>query len=401
MSNSIENIVLITVDALRYDLISEKFEDLELKNIRELRSEGYEFERAFSNGTATVSAFPAILYSSKINDGSTPNSASIAEVIREEGYQTVGLTSNPNTSSFYDYDRGFDIFEDYIEPPESKRQNPVFRVAKDLLSKLRPVYNLWRQYRSEHSLPYERAEKLNNDFYKLYEEDKKQFFWLHYMETHAPYSPPERYGNKYEPEFYSSRGKLTNKLYDEDLGERERKALWNLYKAEAKYLDDKIGELLEYIRAKSDSYLIVFTSDHGEEFGERGGFQHSKLFNFNLRVPLIFAGRGLENRSSENLASHLDIGPTILGLIGGKYGGFEGIDLFTEERDSLVIDLANRERYSVITQDWKLIQRENDAYLFDISQVLSEDDNLIEEKPEIAERLSDLNQKDSLGNIDW
>ncbi|MFB6143775.1 MAG: sulfatase-like hydrolase/transferase, partial [Candidatus Nanohaloarchaea archaeon] len=277
MSDHVDNIVLITVDALRYDLISEDFEDLEMANIEELKNSGFEFERAFSNGTATVSAFPAILFSSKINDGSTPKSTSVAEAIREEGYQTIGLTSNPNTSSFYDYDRGFEIFKDYIEPPESKRQNPIFRIAKNFVSSLSPIYKLWRRHRSENNLPYERAEKLNEDFFEFYRENQKQFFWLHYMETHAPYSPPERYGLRYEPELYSSRGKLVNKLYDEEVNERERKALWNLYKAEAKYLDDRIGEILEYIRGKSGSSLIVFTSDHGEEFGERGGFQHRKL----------------------------------------------------------------------------------------------------------------------------
>ncbi|MFB6143774.1 MAG: hypothetical protein ABEJ98_00545, partial [Candidatus Nanohaloarchaea archaeon] len=93
------------------------------------------------------------------------------------------------------------------------------------------------------------------------------------------------------------------------------------------------------------------------------------------RVPLIFAGEGITEGSSVNLASHLDIGPTVLGLIDGKISDdFQGIDLFKNERDSLIVDLANRDRYTVIKDDWKLIQREKDAYLFDMSQNFTEDE---------------------------
>ena len=57
--------------------------------------------------------------------------------------------------------------------------------------------------------------------------------------------------------------------------------------------------------------LIVFTSDHGEEFWEHGGFEHGHtLYNEVLRVPLIIKPptelgfSPSENRSQRITRSH-------------------------------------------------------------------------------------------------
>ena len=64
--------------------------------------------------------------------------------------------------------------------------------------------------------------------------------------------------------------------------------------------------------------LVVFTSDHGEAFGEHGQFQHDDLYAGTLRVPLVlrWPGRlpaGLRIGSRVRL---IDVMPTILELLG-------------------------------------------------------------------------------------
>jgi arylsulfatase A-like enzyme len=56
------------------------------------------------------------------------------------------------------------------------------------------------------------------------------------------------------------------------------------------YVDHQIGQLLAEIetRAVSDSLLLVFTSDHGESFGEHGMYLHANsVYREEIHVPLI------------------------------------------------------------------------------------------------------------------
>jgi arylsulfatase A-like enzyme len=77
-------------------------------------------------------------------------------------------------------------------------------------------------------------------------------------------------------------------------------------------------------RGKLDNTLIIFTSDHGESFGQDGQFGHLGPFNqFNTSIPFIITGskslskslgdRWQQLRSNQHaLVSNLDILPTIL-----------------------------------------------------------------------------------------
>ena len=62
-----------------------------------------------------------------------------------------------------------------------------------------------------------------------------------------------------------------------------------------------------------DDTLIVFTSDHGEGFGEHGLYLHANSFFSELvHVPLIIAGPGITSgkRVTEPV-SHVDLMPTL------------------------------------------------------------------------------------------
>ena len=76
--------------------------------------------------------------------------------------------------------------------------------------------------------------------------------------------------------------------------------------------------------------LIIFTSDHGQEFFEFGNFGHNTNFSSaQTQVPMfiklpdylkekINLPKALTNNSLKNLSSHIDIIPTLLTLIGVK-----------------------------------------------------------------------------------
>lgn len=64
------------------------------------------------------------------------------------------------------------------------------------------------------------------------------------------------------------------------------------YESEARHLSRQLGA---FLRDTEPWELAVFTSDHGEEFFEHGGFKHgSSVYPEVSRVPLLLRGRGAE-----------------------------------------------------------------------------------------------------------
>jgi arylsulfatase A-like enzyme len=88
---------------------------------------------------------------------------------------------------------------------------------------------------------------------------------------------------------------------------------------EVRYVDDNVGRFFEYLKSANvfDDALIIFTSDHGEEFWEHDGIGHGRtLYDEVLRVPLMIRLPGgthavhrRENVSTESVV------PTILDLL--------------------------------------------------------------------------------------
>jgi arylsulfatase A-like enzyme len=118
--------------------------------------------------------------------------------------------------------------------------------------------------------------------------------WLHFFDPHWPYQPPRaflpsksappRIGTHFD-EFESVRqGQFVP-------SEVEKKWIRDLYEAEVRYVDANVGQFLDSLKRAGlyDSCLVAFTSDHGEEFWEHGGYEHGHtLYDELLRVPLAF-----------------------------------------------------------------------------------------------------------------
>lgn len=90
------------------------------------------------------------------------------------------------------------------------------------------------------------------------------------------------------------------------------------YLANISYVDDKVGEILEVLRATRmlDNTIIVFTSDHGDMLGERGLWFKMNFFEGSARVPLMIAGHGIKPQLISQPVSTLDINPTLAALAG-------------------------------------------------------------------------------------
>jgi arylsulfatase A-like enzyme len=132
------------------------------------------------------------------------------------------------------------------------------------------------------------------------------FLFVHTYQVHAPYLPP--------PE--------TEALFQDDgaatTASPELRQHHDAYDREIRFVDDKLRELVAALDAHGlrGSTRIVVLSDHGEEFGEHGYFQHgSALFEESLRIPLVFSGPGIPGgRRVAEPVSLIDVAPTLLAL---------------------------------------------------------------------------------------
>jgi len=340
MSQVKPNVLLITVDCLRHDHLGcYGYTRDTSPNIDKLASQGTLFAEAISCGGNTASAFPSILASAlpplradehkKIIQQST----TLAEIFGEAGYHTAAFTSNPFLSQLWNYNKGFDKFD------EGWENTPRFWIVREWLvgKVLQTISNKMLlsflakldKYADSVSFalsgnPITHAEQTSEEAFSWLNSHNKSFFlWLHYMDVHPPYMPPPRYVNQFHGKGIS-RYQISalwrkSAVDPAQLSPLEMATLQDLYDASIRYADDNIGWLLRKAESRLENTIIIFTADHGDEFGEHGRAGHLTLYDGIIHVPLLVSGPGIKAGTVvRNQVSLLDLAPTIVTLAGLK-----------------------------------------------------------------------------------
>lgn len=343
----VQNIILATIDCLRADRLGISGYERSLSpNIDQLARRSIVFTQAYATGPRTAESFPAILTSTHpLTFGGLwrlpDHLLSLAQVLKEAGFKTAAFHSNPFLSTEQGYDRGFDEFWDSRDhTPISSRAGArlIPRLAHNTLI-YRLLRRLIRRFESSIGLShYTKGGAVTDQALAwLNHSEKPLFLWIHYMDMHYPFSPPESNLRQLRPEGISpaQRSKaLVRSLEDPtSTTAEERQVLIDLYDAGLSYVDENIGQLLKALddHNLSSSTLIILTADHGEEFMEHRDFGHGqmihqslnnrariKLYDELLHVPLIIHTPTETAQYGENnaLVSLVDIAPTILELVG-------------------------------------------------------------------------------------
>jgi hypothetical protein len=151
---------------------------------------------------------------------------------------------------------------------------------------------------------------------------ERQFIYLHLMDTHLPYTetspalgkwapdvaPTQRVATTGEPQLHEAlaQGPALTAVEQEYLSARYDQNVWAM--------DQAVGSLLEQLGPKP---LVVFTSDHGEELGDRGWIGHGHQLTEELvRIPLIVSGPGWVPRREDSPVGLDDVGATVLAAAG-------------------------------------------------------------------------------------
>ena len=403
--------ILITVDALRADHLSQYGYERETMPILDdlLEEEATVFESAFSNGTHTGISLPSMLTSRYLGDRPATDGPTIATALPDD-VTTVGVHSNTYFATRIGRPAGFDIFEDFdvakSSEDEAVRSTPhrVFRKAMDIVrptverlgirelaeSAQRAVFpsNLIHE-----STAYETAGRTTDRALELVSEvEDDVFLWVHYMDPHRPFCM-----HIDDPEFSDARMSdseihtLMSRagVNPEKVSKEDRELLIDLYDSELRYTSEEISRLIDGLEDQNrwQESQVIFTADHGEEFGEHGCYFHrNRPYDELLHVPLITRH---PNQTAERVTEQrelLDIAPTICGYHGVSIPDpFIGRDLFELGERDVVATGSFRDSVPVIGarwEGWKFIEARTEKELYDLHADPDESENIAEENPE-------------------
>ncbi len=299
------NVVVYLVDTLRKDHLSVYGYPRETSpRLAEFAKDAVRFETAYSPTSWTRPAVASLLTgvtpprhgAISRPDRLDPEARLLPEHLRAAGYHSAAFVSNPNVLPVWGFAKGFDDFHDAAAARAEAR-----------------------------------ADEINAAVFRHLEEKRREpfFLYVHTIDPHQPYEPLAEFAGLFprpSPEELSSA--------DPAAAARARlTAIGAAYDAEIRFNDHCFGALLDFLSKAGfyDDALVVFTSDHGEEFRDHGELGHgSTLYEEVVQVPLLVKlPRGEHaGRVVHTPASLLDLLPTIVRFAGlPAVEVAEGLDL--------------------------------------------------------------------------
>jgi arylsulfatase A-like enzyme len=292
------NIIFISLDTLRADHLSSLgYHRSTSPSLDAFAGEGVNFTDAMSTSGWTTPSHASIFTGAlPLEHGAgswhrgyilKPEWQTMAEKLTAAGYVTAAFTEGGALAGGFGFCQGFDRYSDGPEGEagQTEKAEKTFAMATDWL-------------RHSAAGPF--------------------FLFIHTFEIHDPYcsAPPE--GHRYiDPD------KLTNKcIYEKDLENEDLVPhAIDLYDGGILKTDAEFGKLVNYLKSSGlwDTTAIIVTSDHGEEFGEHGGYGHTtQAYRELIHVPLMVRLPDAEALRGpvDQLVSTCDIAPTIVELAG-------------------------------------------------------------------------------------
>ena len=364
------SLLLITIDCMRADHASFLgYPRPTTPFLDSLAPESWVFGNAIAAGAPTYYSFPAIMASryalalGRDVIGLAPGEPTLATALSESGYANAAfVAANPYLSPRFGYDAGFDTFRDFLDSEtgtEGSRttqdhtwlSGPNRRLAA-FCHALGPLGAVYDEAYFHYCLRLGRDSSPSLDGLRRFPaadvvvnhaqewlagvSGRPFFLWLHFMDPHAPYYPPESAmpllglassgpaRARYLNEYWNRDGLSANRLA------RYREEVMALYDAGIRWVDEQVARLVKTLRNTRlwERCIFAVTADHGEEFLDHGGRFHSppSVTEEIIRVPLLLRIPQMQNpQTLSQPFSLLDFAPTLLDALEAQIpGSFRG-----------------------------------------------------------------------------
>jgi arylsulfatase A-like enzyme len=314
----------------------------------------------------------------------------LPEVLKENGYHTVGFHGGGNVAAKFGFGRGFDRYE-RVELDTTPGEKRVLSFVSSMSE--RP--------------------------------DQRFFLFVHSYHVHAPYTPKAlaHSDSNYRGKIEHKKGAL-RRMARAGLCESVARCFWSLveessaadarhledlYDAEITELDARVGTLLRHLAKLPGETLVVLIGDHGEEFLEHGAFEHRQIYNELLKVPLIIEHpRMREGMRIRSRVSLIDLLPTLLEMLGIEADllmqGSSFLPLIATESEPREVysEYPPFGLYALVGGEKKLIlqglpSRDMESYqkveLYDLRSDPAEKQNLADGDPDLHEMFERLTER--------
>lgn len=290
-----------------------------------------------------------------------PDVVTLPQYFKEKGYYTYGIgkifhNTIPDTVSWTEkpHIEGFPFDPDAVYLTEENKQRVEEKKQAYMASGIDRTDQLGQWYIK--TVATEVAE-VDDDAYfdgaqttlairklqELQSTNQPFFLAVGYYRPHLPFNAPKKYWDLYDRESIPLADKqlvpegsppmAMNLGYElrgyEDfrhlplpeegsLNAQEQRLLKHGYYASVSYVDAQIGRLLDELKRLDldKNTIVVLWGDHGWKLGEHNAWCKQTNYEIDTRVPMIFAGPGVEARGKQcdALTEFLDIYPTLCEL---------------------------------------------------------------------------------------
>jgi arylsulfatase A-like enzyme len=317
-SHARPNILLIVADTARADRFScDGYARPTTPRIDALAREGAVYLEARTPAPWTVPAHASLFTGLEPRDHGADSGhlkldddlPVLAGRLRDAGYRTQAYVANPWVGKEYGFDRGFDTFDEVWRGVHGTEGEMGAGRIVDTIGR-------WLDWRAGNA-----------------DARAKPFFvFVNFFEPHLPYNPPEEERARFLfPGADPARVERLRRFKNPDevkailgllqLDDADRAVLSSLYDGEIAYVDRRVGELVDGLKARGllDDTVVAVTSDHGEMLGEHGLYDHKLgLYEPVLRIPLVlrYPRRVPAGQRLGAPVMLQDLYPTLLGLAG-------------------------------------------------------------------------------------
>ena len=393
--NDKPNIILIVADDLGYgDLSIFGNKNILTPNIDKLGEEGIVFTDFHSNGSVCSPTRAALLtgkYQQKVgvggvitaknhrDKGLSIDEITFANIAKESGYKTgiFGKWHLGYDPLYNPINQGFDEFIGFVSGNVDYHSHIDQEGYKDWWfdNELNEEFGYSTDLISKHSI----------DFIKKNKDDN----FLLYIAHESPHYPFQGRNSQKEREVGKDfiRGLPDNK--DE------------IYKEMIEVMDEGVGEVIDLLyelNIDKKTIIFFFSDNGGTRNGNNGLFKGFKgsLYEGGHRVASMVWSPSIIKKGYRNETFlTMDILPTISDFIGGSINHpLDGVSmknnlLFNEKIIERLLFWEYNSNYAVRKNNWKLlIKKDNSKELYDLSNDISEKENIYKLYPELVKELS-------------
>ena len=317
-TGSSQGVILVVADALRADALAtygaKTHRELpSTPNIHKWAQSSVVFDDMSAQASWTKPAMASIMTSRHVPGHQTmlktdvvPDSLpTLAEVLTTAKVETAAVVTNYNLEESYGFSAGFNNYrylapDRYLGAPEDANRLVAYNVY-------RLIHERYMSTSREARFFYQEGAQVNQEAFAFLDQERNApfFLWLHYMEPHDP--------------FFANDGQSYARVASPNPPEHMAKIFHDAYLDDVQRFDQSFAQLLDGLNKRGllDKVHVVLTSDHGEEFGEHGGYYHGQtLYEEMLNIPLVISGPAVTPARRSDIARQVDIAPTIAGLFG-------------------------------------------------------------------------------------